>query len=99
VLVAVTLAVDKAVTLLKTGKVVVLVTVGVVSTQWTQTVLTNAFACLAKLLNADCLASFEVVEALVGVVLAAVRLALFKTMTICVAKVVSVCLTVVVSTI
>jgi hypothetical protein len=79
VLVAVTLAVDKAVTLLKIGKVVVLVTVGVVSTHLMQTVLTKAFACFAKLLNADCLASFEVVGTLVGGVLAAVRLALSTT--------------------
>jgi hypothetical protein len=69
VFVIVTLEVDEAVTRLKIGKVVVLVTTCAVPTHLTQTVLTNAFACLAKLLNADCLASTEVVEALRGVVL------------------------------
>jgi hypothetical protein len=69
VFVTVTLAVDEVETLLKTGKVVVLVTIRAVPTHLTQTVLTNAFACLAKLLKADCFASFEVVEALVGVAL------------------------------
>jgi hypothetical protein len=71
VFVIVTLEVDEAVTRLKIGKVVVLVTTCAVPTHLTQTVLTNAFACLAKLLKADCFASFEVLETLVGALLVA----------------------------
>jgi hypothetical protein len=101
VFVAVTLAVDEAVTLLKTGNVLVLVTVCCDSTHLTQTVLTNAFACLAKLLNANCLASFEVVEALVGVAtarLAFINIVSSVTVVFSVVTVVSVCSKVVVST-
>jgi hypothetical protein len=60
VAVAVTLTVLKTVTLLNTGKVVVFVTVAVVSTHLTQTVLTKALACFAKLLSAAFLASVVV---------------------------------------
>lgn len=60
-----------------TGKVVVLVTVRVVSIHLTHTVLTKALAWATRLLNADCLGSFEVVEALAGVVVTA-RLAFWK---------------------
>lgn len=55
--VLVTLLVDEAVTLFTTGKVVVLVTVLVVSMHLTQTVLMNEFACLMRLLKAAALAS------------------------------------------
>jgi hypothetical protein len=58
--VAVSLMVVNIVTLLNTGKVVVLVTVTVDSTHLTQTVLTKALACFTKLLSAAFLASVVV---------------------------------------
>lgn len=69
------LIVAEKMTLLMTGKVVVLVTVRVVSIHLTQAVLTKAFAWAMRLLKATCLASFAVVAAFVVV---AARLAFRK---------------------